>query len=128
MFKKTNEHTISIDIRTTEKRIFIEVNMVGQVSNLDYKIFAPMIDVALSLTKGLEADLLVDMRKFTGWDFAATLDDIQFKINHKNSFDKIAIVGDKKSEEISTSIVNHFSKGKSKFFKKRGKAIDWLLK
>ena len=125
---KTNEHSISINTRTTDKRIFIEVTMIGKITDLDYKIFAPMIDAALTLTKGLEADLLVDIRDFDGVDFLATLDNIKFKINHKNSFDKIAVVGNKKSEKISTSILNHFSKGKSKFFKTKSKAIDWLLK
>ncbi len=125
---KIKEHGISIAIKRTKKNIFIEVVMLGKLKDEDYKLFVPMIDKALKEAKGLEVDLLVDMTKFKGWEFLAAWDDMKFGIKHRNAFDKMAIVGNKKWEEVSVNMMGHLMKGKSKFFKEREKALAWLLK
>ena len=125
---KIKEHGISIAIKRTKKNVFIEVVMLGKLKDEDYKLFVPMIDKALKEAKGLEVDLLVDMTKFKGWEFLAAWDDMKFGIKHRNAFDKMAIVGNKKWEEVSVNMMGHLMKGKSKFFKEREKALAWLLK
>ncbi len=128
MATKIKEHGISIAIKRTKKNVFIEVMMLGKLKDEDYKLFVPMIDKALKEAKGLEVDLLVDMTKFKGWEFLAAWDDMKFGIKHRNAFDKMAIVGNKKWEEVSVNMMSHLMKGKSKFFKEREKALAWLLK
>ncbi|HFQ60892.1 MAG TPA: STAS/SEC14 domain-containing protein [Epsilonproteobacteria bacterium] len=128
MATKIKEHGISIAIKRTKKNIFIEVVMLGKLKDEDYKLFVPMIDKALKEAKGLEVDLLVDMTKFKGWEFLAAWDDMKFGIKHRNAFDKMAIVGNKKWEEVSVNMMSHLMKGKTKFFKEREKALAWLLK
>ncbi len=122
------EHGISIAIKRSKKRLFIEITMIGKLTHEDYKVFVPMIDKALKEAKGLEVDLLVDMRKFKGWELLAAWDDFKFGIKHRNKFDKMAIVGNKKWEEQSTVMMSHLMKGKMKFFQKRGEALTWLMK
>ena len=102
--------------------------MLGKLTHEDYETFVPLIDRALKEAKGLEVDLLVDMRHFRGWEWLAAWDDMKFGLKHRNSFDKMAIVGDKKWEEVSVKMFSHMMKGKSKFFKDRQKALEWLLK
>jgi hypothetical protein len=121
------EHGITLAIKRNKKRVFIEIAMLGKLTHEDYKMFVPMIDKALKKAKGLEADLLVDMREFKGWEFLAALDDFKFGVKHRNAFDKMAIVGNRKWEEQSTAMMSHLMKGKMKFFKKREKALAWLL-
>jgi len=128
MATKIKEHGIGIAIKRDKKRVFIELTMLGKLKDEDYKIFVPMIDKALKEAKGLEVDLLVDMTKFKGWEFLAAWDDMKFGIKHRNAFDKMAIVGNKKWEEVSVNMMSHLMKGKSKFFKEREKALSWLLK
>jgi len=128
MAKKMKEHGISIAIKRSKKRVFMEVVMIGKLKHEDYQLFVPMIDKALKNAKGLEVDLLVDMRSFKGWEFMAAWDDFKFGVKHRNAFDKIAIVGNKKWEEASVGMMSHLMKGKSKFFKEREKALSWLLK
>jgi len=106
----------------------MEVAMIGKLTHEDYKVFVPMIDKALKEAKGLEVDLLVDMRKFKGWELLAAWDDFKFGIKHRNKFDKMAIVGNKKWEKESTVMMSHLMKGKMKFFQKRGEALTWLMK
>jgi len=128
MAKTIKEHGIGIAIKRNKKRLFIEITMLGTLTHEDYKLFVPMVDKALKEAKGLEADLLVDMKKLKGWEFLAAWDDFKFGVKHRNAFDKMAIIGSKKWEEQSMAMVSHLMKGKAKFFKEREKALSWLLK
>ncbi len=128
MATKIKEHGIGIAIKRSKKNIFIEVTMLGKLKHEDYQLFVPMIDKALKNAKGLEVDLLVDMRGFKGWELLAAWDDMKFGVKHRNAFDKMVIVGNKKWEEDSVAMMSHLMKGKSKFFKDRDKALAWLLK
>ena len=128
MAKIIKEHGISIAIKRNKKRLFIEIGMLGKLNHEDYQLFVPMVDKALKSAKGLEVDLLVDMKGFKGWEFMAAWDDFKFGVKHRNAFDKIAIIGNKKWEEASTAMMSHLMKGESKFFKERDKALSWLLK
>ncbi len=128
MAETIKEHGIGIAIKRAKKKLFIEVSMLGKLTHEDYQIFVPMIDKALKEAKGLEVDLLVDMRAFRGWELEAAWDDMKFGLKHRNAFDKMAIVGDKKWEEISVNMMSHMMRGKAKFFKDRTKAVAWLLK
>jgi len=128
MATKIKEHGIGIAIKRSKKNIFIEVTMLGKLKHEDYQLFVPMIDKALKNAKGLEVDLLVDMRGFKGWELLAAWDDMKFGVKYRNAFDKMAIVGNKKWEEDSVAMMSHLMKGKSKFFKDRDKALAWLLK
>jgi len=128
MGKTIKEHGISIAIKRNKKRLFIEIIMLGKLTHEDYQIFVPMVDKALKEAKKIEADLLVDMRDFKGWEFLAAWDDFKFGVKHRNAFDRMAIIGNKKWEEASSGMMSHLMKGKVKFFKEREKALSWLLK
>ncbi|WP_415406961.1 STAS/SEC14 domain-containing protein [Sulfurovum sp. CS9] len=128
MVKIIKEHGIGIAIKRNKKRLFIEIVMLGKLRHEDYQTFVPMVDKALKEAKGIEADLLVDMRGFKGWEFMAAWDDFKFGVKHRNAFKKMAIVGDKNWEDASTAMMSHLMSGKAKFFKKREKALSWLLK
>jgi hypothetical protein len=128
MGKTIKEHGISVAIKRNKKRLFIEIIMLGKLTHEDYQIFVPMVDKALKEAKKIEADLLVDMRDFKGWEFLAAWDDFKFGVKHRNAFDRMAIIGNKKWEEASSGMMSHLMKGKVKFFKEREKALSWLLK
>jgi len=124
---KIKEHGIGIAIKKGKSRLFVELTMIGKLTHDDYQTFVPMIDKALKEAKGLDTKLLVDMRKFKGWEIRASWDDLKFGVKHRNDFRKMAIIGDKKWEEVSIEMMDHLSKGKMKFFKERDKALEWLL-
>ena len=128
MANSIKEHGIGIAIKRNKKKLFIEISMLGKLTHEDYQVFVPMIDKALKKAKGLETDLLVDMKKLKGWEFLAAWDDFKFGVKHRNAFDKVAIIGSKKWEEQSVAMMSHLMTGKVKFFKEREKALSWLLK
>lgn len=127
MAKVIKEHGISVAIKRNKKRVFIEIVMLGKLTHEDYTLFVPMVDKALEEAQGLEADLLIDMTKFTGWEFLAAWDDLKFGLKHRNDFTKMAVVGDKNWQDVSVQMMSHLMKGKTKHFKKRTKALSWIL-
>jgi len=123
------EHGIGVAIMRVGKKLFIEIDMIGKLTHEDYMVMIPMVEKALKEAKGLEVDLLVDMTRFKGWDeFKAIIDDGLFGIKHLFDFDKVAVVGKSKRENIAVKLWSLLSSGKVKFFKDKQKAILWLLK
>ena len=79
--------------------------------------------------KDLEVDLLIDLNNFKGWKkLSAMADDVNFGIKHLNDFNRVAVVGKKKWEEIAIKTWNLITKSEVKYFKNREKALKWLLK
>ena len=128
MAVKTEEHGVSVAIKRQKKRLFMEMRLFGKLTHEDYKVFVPLVDKAFREAKGLEVDILVDMRDFRGWKPRAAWDDMVFGMKLRKAFDKMAVVGDKKWEEVSVRMMSHLVKGKMKFFKNRRRALEWLLK
>ena len=127
MATKVKEHGIGIAIKRSQKKLFIELTMIGKLRHEDYETFVPLIDKALKEAKKMEVDLLVDMRDFKGWELLAAWDDMKYGIKYRNSFDKMAIVGNKKWEELSMKMFRYFMGGETRFFKSREKALRWVL-
>ena len=127
MAETIKEHGISIAVKRSKKRVFIELTLVGKLTDEDYKTFVPVIDGALKKAKGLEKDILVDMRAFKGWKLAAAWDDFVFGVKYMRAFDRMALIGNKKWEEVSTRFLGYLARGKVKYFKNRDKAVTWLL-
>ena len=124
---KIEEHGISVAMKRTEDALFIELDMKGKLTHEDYEVFVPILERALKEAAGREVNMLVDMTEFKGWKMHAAWDDMVFGLKHRGDFDKIAIVGKKKWEEVAVKMMAPLMKGKIKFFKNRAKAIKWLL-
>ena len=127
--KSLISHGIGVLSRKYKDKIFIEIVAIGKLTHNDYQIFIPIVEKALKEAKKLEVNLLVDMTAFKGWaELKAIIDDAKFGIKHLNDFNKIALVGNKKWEEVATKIWAKLTKSKVKFFKDREKALKWLFK
>ena len=121
------EHGISVAMNRTEDALFVELKMMGKLTHEDYEIFVPILERALKEAKDRKVNMLVDMTEFKGWKLRAAWDDMVFGLKHRGDFDKMAVVGKKKWEEVATEMMQPLMKGKIKFFKSRAKAIKWLL-
>lgn len=127
--KELIEHGVGVLTKRVDDRVFIELVVTGQLTHNDYQLFIPVVEKALKEAKALEVDLLVDMTAFKGWaELSAMVDDAKFGIKHLNDFDKAAIIGNKKWEEVAIKTWDFLTKSKVKYFKSRDKALKWLLK
>ncbi len=118
---------IGITINSIEDKEFVEIDIYGTLEHSDYMVLTPVMEHAVLAAKSRELDILIDMRSFEGWSFEAAVDDMKFGLEFRDSFDKMAIVGDKRWEELSVELMNHFSKGEVKFFENYHSAVKWLL-
>ena len=102
------------------------VKASGRLTDADYKELTPRLEAAIETHGPLR--LYVDMEAFEGWDLQAAWDDLALGIKHWNDFERIALVGDKKWEEISAKIFDSITKGDIRFFdvSKRNDAHNWI--
>jgi len=123
------EHGIGILTKRYNNKLFIEIVMTGALTHEDYQLFIPILERALKKAKDLEVDLLVDASNFKGWkELQAMIDDASIGIKHLKDFDRVAVIGKKKWEEVAVKIWNFLTKSEVKYFKDREKALKWLLK
>jgi hypothetical protein len=118
---------IAIHIKSTSRREFVEIDIYGRLEHRDYQVMIPVMHRAVEAVKDRELDVLVDMREFEGWTFEAAIDDMKFGFEFKDSFDKLAIVGDRKWEEIATDLMKHITGREIEYFENYDEALSWLL-
>ena len=98
----------------------------GKLHHEDYQTFLP------ELEKLLESDqriaLLIELDDFHGADLAAIKDDFTFGLKHADSFEKVAIVGEKKWQKWMTLFSSPFLKSDVKYFDRKAlqDAWNWL--
>lgn len=68
------------------------------------------------------------MKDFYGWKIAAFLKDIKFDLKHANDFEKVAMVGEKKWQDLMTQAMKPFTLAEIKYFnlEDEQEAKDWI--
>ncbi len=61
-----------------------------------------------------------------GWEVRAAWDDFKLDMKHGKEFEKIAILGNKRWQELATKISSWFISGESKYFEDAKEALNWL--
>ncbi len=69
-----------------------------------------------------------EMENFKGCDLESFCKEVKLGVQHTNAFDKIAMVGEAKSQEWMADVMKLFTKAEIKFFKlnERGRAWNWI--
>ena len=98
----------------------------GKLHDEDYKQFVPAVEDALK--KNNKIKVLAQFENFEGWDMKAMWDDFKFGIEDATKIERLAMVGDKKWEELLANIFKPFMKGEVKYFdqKEIDAAWNWL--
>ena len=102
------------------------IRATGRLTDEDYKELTPRLEGAIDQYGPLR--LLVDMEGFLGWELHAAWDDFVFGIKHWNDFERIALIGDKRWEEISAKAMDKVMSGEIRFFDTvdRSEARTWI--
>lgn len=122
-----NTRGMGIEIKNLGEKFIVEIDMYGKLTHEDYEVMIPVIERAISAAGEKEFDIVVDMRDFEGWELEAAFDDFKFGMEIKDSFDKMAVVGDEKWEEWSVEAMSHLTKGEMKFFRDYDEAYRWIM-
>ncbi len=117
---------ITMGIERVGDEMFVSFKAVGKLTHEDYETITPVIDKALEGIKAPKVKMLFDASEFEGWELRAAWDDFNIGLKHGNSFEKIAIVGNKKWMEITVKIASWFIDAEVEVFDSVEKALEWL--
>jgi len=69
---------------------------------------------------------LIDGTELDGWELRAAWDDFKLGLKHGNEFDKIAIVGNKRWQQMAARVGSWFVSGEARYFDDFDAAVAWL--
>jgi len=119
-------HGVSIGIERTGNTFFLILKAQGRLTHEDYKIITPMIDSALAEVRQPKVKVLIDGTELQGWEARAAWDDFKLGLKHGNEFEKIAIYGNKKWQEVMAKMGSWFIAGETRYFENENDALSWL--
>ncbi len=120
------QHGISIGIERINDEFMMTLTVNGKLKHSDYEIIVPMLESAIEGVEKPKIKVLVDLRKFEGWELRAAWDDLKLGLKHGREFTKIAMIGNKKWEEYAARIGSWFIAGEMKYFEDTSTACNWL--
>lgn len=122
----TERHGLSIGIERSGDEVFLSLKAQGTLTHNDYLIITPMIDSALESVKSPKVKVLIDGTELDGWEARAAWDDLKIGLKHGNEFEKIAIYGNKKWQQLAAKVGAWFVSGEIQYFNNDADAISWL--
>jgi len=120
------KHGLYIGIERVNSEIYLFLKAQGKLTHQDYELITPMIDSALSEVKEPKVKVFIDAVELEGWELRAAWDDFKIGLKHGNEFEKIAIYGNKKWQELFAKIGSWFTSGEVKYFEDESEAFEWL--
>lgn len=94
------------------RRVYVRAE--GWLTDADYKAFLPRLEAAIREHGRIR--LFVDMADFEGWSPHAAWDDLLFGLKHWNDFERMALIGDKRWEDVVAKAMDALSKGEVRRF------------
>lgn len=122
----TIEHGISVGIERVESVFFLSLKAVGKLTHADYEKITPMIDSALAEVDYPKIKALIDFSELDGWELRAVWDDFKIGLMHGSEFDKVAMFGSKRWQELAAKVGSWFISGEVKYFDNFEDAFNWL--
>jgi len=106
------------------RRFFIKA--LGTLTDADYHELVPRLETAIAGFGPLR--LFVDMEEFEGWEMLAAWNDFVFGLKHWNDFERMALIGDKRWEDVAARAMDALTKGEVRRFPaaERGAAHAWI--
>lgn len=110
----------NIEIRE-ENIIFSEIT--GKLKKGEIKEMHPFIHEIIAKNKKVR--WYFEMIDFKGWDMEGFYEDLKMDASHADDYEKIAMVGDKKWEDMLAKGMKPFTSAEVKFFDLNQKDMAW---
>jgi len=123
-----DKHGLTVGIDRIDNRFYLSLKAVGKLTHEDYKVITPMIDSALNGIKEPKINALMDITELDGWELRAAWDDFKLGLQHGSEFNKIALYGNKKWQEVVAKVGSWFISGEVQYFENINDAMFWLKK
>lgn len=119
-------HGISVGTSRVDDAVFLHIKAVGKLTHADYQLMTPMIESALEAAGDPHIHALVDGTELDGWEARAAWDDFKLGLHHGKQFEKIAIYGNRRWQELAAKIGSWFIAGEVRYFEDLDDALRWL--
>lgn len=121
------KHGLSIGIERTNDHFFLRLKATGTLTHEDYEKITPLIESAVGQLKWPVMDVLIDSTELEGWTPGAAWDDFKLSLKHGSEFNKIALYGNKRWQEMAAKVGSWFMTGDMQYFENEQAALAWLL-
>jgi hypothetical protein len=117
-----------IKILPETKDNFVALRLSGKLDDEDYTIIVPLLEKQIEAHGSIT--LFWEMVDFDGWTVPALWADTKFDLKHASDLDKVAMVGDKKWQELLKKLMRPFTSARLRFFEsaERESALQWCHK
>lgn len=107
-----------------ENLFFVEISDFITKEDVDNVI--PLVEEIIEIYQKMKC--LIILNNVKGYTFGGFLADFNFYLKHRNSFDYVAIVGDKEFEKRMIELFDKLMPGKAKYFDilEVEKAQEWI--
>lgn len=114
-------------LKQTDDRV-IATKATKKLTENDYNQLLPLLKD--KLTQYQKIRWYFEMEDFDGWELKAFWEDVKFDAKHRNDFDKVAMVGEKKWEKLMTDLMRPFTSAEVKYFdiSEKDVAMHWINK
>ena len=109
-------HGLTIGVERVGETVYMRMSVEGKLTHDDYQVITPLLDNAVAGLNQVKINVLVDARKFKGWEMHAAWDDFKLGMKHRKEFSKIAIVGKGDFEKLLAKLSGWFIDGESQIF------------
>jgi SpoIIAA-like len=105
----------------------LHIRAGGRLRAGDYDAMESRLEAELT-RRGGRAPLLLDLRGWRGWTPGGLIRDLRFDLRHRNSFTRIAVVGDRAWHEWLTIAAKPLFSGPMRYFEaqREAQARQWL--
>lgn len=107
----------------TDAENIIAFSLQGKLHDEDYKAFIPVVEAAVAACGKVR--LFAQFEDFHGWDMHAAWDDFKFGLKHYASFERIALVGERRWEEWMAAFCKPFTRAQVRYFDAADSAAAW---
>lgn len=104
---------------------FVALQLTGKLEASDYDGIVPILEERIA--QHGKISLFWEMRDFHGWTVGGLAADAKFDVKHANDFTRIALVGEKKWQELMTALMKPFTSAEVRYFDfhAREAALAW---
>lgn len=121
-----NRHGLSVGMERSGSDFYMTVTALGKLTHADYAVITPVIESALAGVSEPNISALVDVREMEGWEPRAAWDDLRIGLRHGHEFERVALIGSKRWQEVAGTVGGWFIAGELRFFEEPADAIEWL--
>lgn len=115
-----------IQITSNDDSNIVYTTSSGSLEKTDYDKLLPLVEDKIEQFGKVR--LFFEMKDFSGWKPEAFVSDLKFDIKHAKDFEKVAMVGDKRWQEVVTAMMKPFTPAAVRFFglNEREMAKAWV--